>query len=70
VLVVEDLHWADPAMLEFLTHLLDWVVGVPLVNIATTRPELYNTTEHWGSGHRNSNTITLSPLSDGRTRSW
>ncbi|MEJ7706152.1 MAG: adenylate/guanylate cyclase domain-containing protein [Nocardioidaceae bacterium] len=64
VLVVEDLHWADPAMLEFLTHLLDWVVGVPLVIIATTRPELYDTTAGWGSGHRNSTTLTLSPLSD------
>jgi class 3 adenylate cyclase/tetratricopeptide (TPR) repeat protein len=64
VLVVEDLHWADPAMLDFLTHLLEWVVGVPLVIIATTRPELYDTTPGWGSGHRNSNTLTLSPLSD------
>jgi class 3 adenylate cyclase len=64
VLVVEDLHWADPAMLGFLTHLLEWVVGVPLVIIATTRPELYDTTPDWGSGHRNSTTLTLSPLSD------
>ena len=24
VLVVEDLHWADPALLEFLEHLADW----------------------------------------------
>ncbi|MDX6309326.1 MAG: hypothetical protein QOI06_2372 [Nocardioidaceae bacterium] len=64
VLVVEDLHWADPAMLGFLTHLLEWVVGVPLVIIATTRPELYDTTPDWGTGHRNSTTLTLSPLSD------
>ncbi len=64
ILVVEDLHWADPAMLGFLNHLLDWVVGVPLVIIATTRPELYDTAQDWGFGHRNSHTITLSPLSD------
>jgi class 3 adenylate cyclase len=64
ILVFEDLHWADPAMLDFLTHLLEWVVGFPLVIIATTRPELYDTAEHWGSGHRNSTTLTLLPLSD------
>ena len=27
VLVVEDLHWADPAMLEFLEHLVDRAAG-------------------------------------------
>ena len=64
VLVIEDLHWADPAMLEFLTHLLDWMVGVPLVIIATTRPELFTSTPDWGAGHRNSSTLTLVPLSD------
>jgi predicted ATPase len=31
VLVVEDLHWADDALLDFLEHLLDWTAAVPLV---------------------------------------
>ena len=31
VLVVEDLHWADAALLEFLEHLLDWSMPVPLL---------------------------------------
>jgi class 3 adenylate cyclase/tetratricopeptide (TPR) repeat protein len=64
ILAIEDLHWADPAMLEFLTHLLEWAVGVPLVIVTTTRPEVYDTAPHWGSGHRNSHTISLTPLSD------
>jgi tetratricopeptide (TPR) repeat protein len=64
IVIVEDLHWADPAMLEFLTHLLDWAVGVPLVIVATTRPELFDRAPRWGSGHRNSTTLTLFPLSD------
>ena len=31
VLVLEDLHWADPALLAFLEHLADWAEGVPLL---------------------------------------
>ena len=31
VLVFEDLHWADPALLAFLEHLADWAEGVPLL---------------------------------------
>ena len=31
VLAVEDLHWADPAMLEFLEHLVDRSTGLPLL---------------------------------------
>ena len=31
VLVFEDLHWADDALLAFLEHLADWAEGVPLL---------------------------------------
>ena len=41
VLVFEDLHWADEALLTFIEHLADWVAGVPLLLLCTARPELY-----------------------------
>ena len=41
VLVFEDLHWADEALLAFLEHLAEWLEGVPLLVLCTTRPELY-----------------------------
>lgn len=31
VLVFEDLHWADEALLAFLEHLADWAADVPLL---------------------------------------
>ena len=37
VLVVEDLHWIDTSSEEFLTFLLDAVVGVPLLLLVTYR---------------------------------
>ena len=67
VLVFEDLHWADQALLEFIDHLVDWSTGVPLMIVCTARPELYESAPGWGGGKRNSNTISLSPLTDSET---
>ncbi len=64
VLVVEDVHWADPALLAFLEHLADWAQGVALLVVCTARPELYETHAAWGTGLRNHTAINLSPLSD------
>jgi tetratricopeptide (TPR) repeat protein len=63
VLVIEDLHWADDALLEFLEHLLDWSTPVPLFVLCTARPELFERQPSWGGGKRNATTISLSPLS-------
>jgi class 3 adenylate cyclase/tetratricopeptide (TPR) repeat protein len=64
ILAIEDLHWADPAMIEFLEHLLDWSADVPMLVLCTARPELFERHPAWGGGKRNSTTISLSPLSD------
>ena len=62
VVLFEDLHWADEALLEFLDHLLDWSLGVPMLVLCTARPELYELHDSWGGGKRNSTTVSLSPL--------
>ncbi|MDQ3530802.1 MAG: AAA family ATPase [Actinomycetota bacterium] len=67
VVVFEDLHWADAAMLKFIDHLVEWSDGVPLLVICTARPELYENNPGWGGGKRNSTTIALSSLSDSET---
>jgi class 3 adenylate cyclase/tetratricopeptide (TPR) repeat protein len=67
VLVVEDLHWADPALLRFLEHLVDWAAGVDLLVVTTARPELLERHPGWGGGLRNAVTVSLSPLADEET---
>jgi class 3 adenylate cyclase/tetratricopeptide (TPR) repeat protein len=68
VLLVEDLHWADRALVEFLEHLVEWASDVPMVVVCTARPELYGQHPGWGGGKRNSMTITLSPLGEEEMR--
>jgi class 3 adenylate cyclase/tetratricopeptide (TPR) repeat protein len=67
VLVFEDLHWADDALLDFVDHLIDWASGVPLLVLATSRPELLERRPGWGGGKANATTLSLSPLSDDET---
>ena len=63
VLVFEDLHWADDALVLFLEHLADRAEGVPLLIVCTARPELFECHPDFGAGLRNTNSINLAPLS-------
>ncbi len=67
VLVFEDLHWADHALLSFLEHLADWSQDVPLLLLCTARPELQEQYPTWAAGLRNATTINLAPLTDDET---
>jgi predicted ATPase len=67
VLVFEDLHWADEAMLEFLEHLAERADAVPLLLVGTARPELFERLPSYGSGLLNHTSIRLSPLSSDET---
>jgi class 3 adenylate cyclase/tetratricopeptide (TPR) repeat protein len=64
VLVFEDLHWADDALLDFVDELVEWASGVPLLVIGTARTELFARRPGWGGGKPNALTISLSSLSD------
>jgi class 3 adenylate cyclase/tetratricopeptide (TPR) repeat protein len=67
ILVFEDLHWADDALLAFLEYLAEWSEGVPLLVLCTARPELFERRPGWAAGQRNAHTINLSPLTDDET---
>ncbi|MGH7788360.1 MAG: AAA family ATPase, partial [Candidatus Binatia bacterium] len=40
VLVIDDLHWAEPLLLDLVEHLVQWGAGVPLFVLVGARPEL------------------------------
>jgi len=67
VLVVEDLHWADAAMLTFADYLAQSSAEVPLLVLATARPEVLEL-EGPGSGFVTTATqFALGPLSGEET---
>ena len=64
ILVFEDLHWADEALLDFVDHLVEWSAGVALLVLCLARPELLERRPDWGGGKLNAFTLRLSPLAD------
>jgi class 3 adenylate cyclase/tetratricopeptide (TPR) repeat protein len=67
ILVFEDLHWADDGLLDFVDHLADWATTVPLLIVATARPELLDRRPGWGGGKGNAFTLSIGALTDEET---
>ena len=67
-LLFEDLHWADSGMLDFIDHMLDWSLNVPILIVTLSRPELLDNRPGWGAGRRNFLALDLQPLDDAGMR--
>ena len=61
-LVVEDIHWAEPTLLDLLEHLVYWTRDAPIFLLCLARPELLDERPAWG-GHSQAGVISLEPLS-------
>ncbi|HEY8198405.1 MAG TPA: AAA family ATPase, partial [Candidatus Limnocylindrales bacterium] len=62
VLVFEDLQWADPGVLEFIDHVLEWSKASPIYIVTLARPELLERRSDWGAGRRNAVSMALEAL--------
>jgi class 3 adenylate cyclase/predicted ATPase len=62
VLVFEDLQHADPGLLDFIDHVMEWSRGVPITILTLARPELLDRRPGWGAGLRSFTSIHLEPL--------
>ncbi len=61
VLVFEDLQWAEPGLLDFIDHVLEWSRRLPLYVVALSRPEMKTAL---AGASRNATTLALEALSD------
>jgi class 3 adenylate cyclase/tetratricopeptide (TPR) repeat protein len=63
IVVIDDLNWAEPTMLDLIEHVADWSHEAPILLLAIARPEMLDARPHWGGGKMNATTILLEPLS-------
>jgi class 3 adenylate cyclase/tetratricopeptide (TPR) repeat protein len=61
VALVEDIHWADAALLDLLEELADGAQG-PVLFVCTARPELTGRRTAWGGGRHSFSSVLLEPL--------
>ncbi len=62
LLVFEDLHWADDALLELIDYLVAHVRNHRVVFLALARPEFLERRPSWGAGMIGHTTLPLEPL--------
>ena len=67
VVSVEDIHWAEPTLLDLLERLREEARDVPLLIVCQARPELLEQRPGWGGGALNAITFLLEPLTGGHT---
>ncbi len=63
VVVVDDIHWAEPTMLDLLEHVTTVARDVPLLLVFLARPEFLERRPDWAGGR--STVVALGPLPDG-----
>jgi class 3 adenylate cyclase/tetratricopeptide (TPR) repeat protein len=62
VVVFEDIHWAEPPLLDLIDHVAEWSRSSPFLLVATARPDLLDQRPSWAGGKTNATTIQLEPL--------
>jgi class 3 adenylate cyclase/tetratricopeptide (TPR) repeat protein len=62
LLALEDLHFAEPTLLDLVQHLADWTRDAQLLLLCNARPELIDERPAWGGL-----TLTLEPLAEPET---
>ena len=63
ILVLDDIHWAEPSFLDLVDQLTDWSRDAPILVICMARPELLESSPGWGGGKLHATTVALEPLS-------
>jgi class 3 adenylate cyclase/tetratricopeptide (TPR) repeat protein len=64
VIVIEDLHWADAALVRFLAELAEHPAELPILLVVTARPEVAERHPVWLVERLGSRVVTLVSLDD------
>ena len=68
VVAVEDIHWAEPVLLDMLDHLVALSSGAPILLVCLTRPELLEARPAWAAPQPNRSVLVLGALPEGQAR--
>ena len=67
VAVVDDLHFAEPRLIDVLDYVATLSVGSPILLLCLSRPDLFDTRPEWAAPRQYAVTIRLEPLTAAET---
>jgi tetratricopeptide (TPR) repeat protein len=62
VVVIDDIHWAEPTLLDLIEHLLETLADAPVLLLCTARPELLEHRPEWSGDRPSAQSLSLQPL--------
>ena len=65
VVVFDDIHWAEPPLLDLIEYVATFSHDVPLFLLCTARPDLFESRPDWAAPKPNAMLLTLEPLEAG-----
>ena len=68
VAVVEDVHWAEPMLVDLLEYLVSFCAAAPIFILCLARPELLESRSSWAAPHPNRSLVVLEELSEPAAR--
>ena len=68
IVVVDDIHWAEPTLLDLIEYLAAFAADAPLFLLCSTRPDLFDQRPQWATPKPNATLVTLEPLPEEQTQ--
>ena len=63
VVILEDIHWAEPTFLDLIEYLAGWLREAPVLVLCLARHDLLEFRPSWATPRANAQIVTLGPLS-------
>jgi predicted ATPase/class 3 adenylate cyclase len=63
IVLVDDIHWAEPALLDIIEYIATWSRDSPFLFLCVARPEFLDARPNWAAGKLNATSLLLEPLS-------
>ena len=68
IVVVEDVHWAEPTLLDLLEYVAGFSSSAPILLLCVARPDLLESRPSWAAPRPNAAVVSLQPLSEQASR--
>ncbi|MFZ0181116.1 MAG: adenylate/guanylate cyclase domain-containing protein [Candidatus Dormiibacterota bacterium] len=63
IVLIDDLHWAEPTLLDLLEYVIGFASGAPLLLLCLARAELFDSRPSWAIPRKNAIIVPLQPIS-------